>query len=244
MPTSVNSAKPVILEIEGLVAGYSTVPILHGVDLDVREGEMVAVVGPNGAGKSTLLKAILGFLPVTEGRLSVNNWSALHRRPEELSAHGVGYLPQVGNVFPSLTVAENLRMGVYAAPKSFDSRCAAVLPLFPGLSVMLGRRAGVLSGGERTMLGLARALMSAPQILLLDEPSSGLAPKIVSQVWEKLVELRLSGIALLVVEQRAKDILALADRGAVLVGGRVVKAGPCQEWTLDEVGHLFLQHAS
>jgi ABC-type branched-subunit amino acid transport system ATPase component len=233
-----------LLEVTDLVAGYGSVPIVRGVDLAVTEATTVAIVGPNGAGKSTLLKAILGLVPAMSGRVTVGGWTPARRRPEALIAHGVGYLPQVGNVFPSLTVAENLRMGVYIAPRSFGQRSETVLSLFPTLKSMMNRRAGVLSGGERTMLGLARALMSDPRLVLLDEPSSGLAPKVVGQVWDKLRELRAAGIALLVVEQRARDILQLADEAYVLVAGTVARSGPCRDWSLDELGELFLRAAA
>ena len=230
-----------VLEVCELTSGYGGVPVVRGVDLRVTEGHTIAVVGPNGAGKSTLLKSVLGLVPAVSGRVIVGGAELSRRRPEVLIGHGVGYLPQVGNVFPSLSVVENLRMGCYIAPRKFAERAETVLKLFPNLKTMMSRRAGVLSGGERTMLGLARALMSDPRVVLLDEPSSGLSPKIVGQVWEKLAELRASGIALLVVEQRARDILKIADEGYVLVAGRVVQSGPCQTWTMDDLGELFLR---
>ena len=233
------------MDVRGVIAGYGQNPVVHGIDLHIDASELVAIVGPNGAGKSTLLKAILGITRLFEGTIVVDGRDIAGLTTDEIARHGVGYIPQGNSVFPSLTVRENLELGAYQKPRQTKERIAEVLELVPELSAMLKRRAGVLSGGERTMLGIGRALMARPTLLLLDEPSSGLAPRIVTTLWTHLERLRQRGIPMLIVEQRTADILHIADRGYVLVNGRVSLHAPAQT-LLEEVdlAKVFLQAGS
>lgn len=232
-----------MLTVEHLQAGYSQVPVVMDGDLRVDESEVVAVVGPNGAGKSTILKSVCGITRILGGDIRFDGRSLVGLRTDEVSRLGIGYVPQGHSVFRSLTVSENLKMGAYQAPRTTQHRLKVVLSLFPELVPLLRSPAGVLSGGERTMVSVARALMGEPRMLLLDEPSSGLAPKGVAALWEHLHRLRDTGISMLIVEQRTRDVLELADRGYVLVSGRTVLAATARQ-LLQEVnlGEIFLQH--
>ncbi|HXG42212.1 MAG TPA: ABC transporter ATP-binding protein [Dehalococcoidia bacterium] len=218
-----------VLEVRELVAGYGEVEVLHGVSLRVAEGEMVAVIGPNGAGKSTLMKAIVGLVPPRAGRVLLRGQDITGLPAEQVVARGVCYVPQADNVFPSLTVRENLEMGAYLVPKQARARMERAFALFPELAHRRHERAGRLSGGQRQMLALARALMLEPQVLLLDEPSAGLAPRMVELVFAKVREINATGTAVLMVEQNAREALKLAHRAYVLAMGQNRLEGAAQE---------------
>jgi branched-chain amino acid transport system ATP-binding protein len=210
-----------LLSAEDLVAGYVPgVDILTGCNLELGDGEIVGVIGPNGAGKSTLVKAIFGLVPVRSGRVTLRGDDITFATPHALVGRGVGYVPQVGGVFPSLTVAENLEMGLYLRPKIWKPRFAAVAELFPLVRERPKQRAGSLSGGERQMVAMARALMNEPQVLLLDEPSAGLSPIFQDEVFDRVSEINGVGVSIIMVEQNARRCLELAHRGFVLDQGR------------------------
>jgi len=231
-----------LLEVEGLRAGYTEeVDILNGVSVQVGEGEIVAIIGPNGAGKSTLLKAIFGVLKPREGRVTFSGEDITGVPPEVIVRKGMGYVPQVQNVFPSLTVQENLEMGAFVREDDFSARLEELYRMFPDLERRRGERVGRLSGGQRQMVALARALMLDPKLLLLDEPSAGLSPAMVSVVFEKIKEINEAGVAILIVEQNAKEALRLSDRAYVLAMGKNVLSGPGEELLEnEEMGRLYL----
>jgi neutral amino acid transport system ATP-binding protein len=211
-----------VLSTEELVAGYvAEVDILSGVSIEVAEGEMVTIVGPNGAGKSTLIKTIIGLLAPRSGRVVIRGTDVAGRRPHQIVGVGVGYVPQINNVFPSLTVQENLELGL-TTRSSLDrnDRLATMYSLFPRLGERRRQAAGTLSGGERQMVAMARTLMPSPDILLLDEPSAGLSPQFVDVTFEKISEINQSGVTILMVEQNARRALAISHRGYVLDLGR------------------------
>jgi len=210
-----------------VVAGYDRSPVVHGVSVLVHPGEVVSVVGPNGSGKSTLLKAIVGVVEVMSGQVFVGEREITGVPAEEIARLGVGYVPQVDDVFAPLTVRENLEMGGYLLrAREVPGRIEYVLDVFPQLERMLTRRAGKLSGGERKMLAMGRALMLEPGLVVLDEPTANLAPIIASAVLEQHVrQLAQTGASVLVVEQRAKAVLEISDRTYVLGGGRLRMEG-------------------
>jgi ABC-type branched-subunit amino acid transport system ATPase component len=231
-----------LLEVDGLEAGYGDVVVLHGVSLRVAAGELVCIVGPNGAGKSTLLKAVYGLVRRSSGSIRLAGEEIGDERPDRLTRRGLNLVPQIDNVFPSLTVRENLKVGVLGAPKS--ERAAAlerVHELFPLLRERSRQRAGTLSGGQRKLVALARALVTSPRLLLLDEPSAGLAPQAVDVVFAKLAEINELGIGVVIVEQNARRALALADTGYVLDMGRNAFSGPGEALLHDQkVAALYL----
>lgn len=210
------------MNVSNLVAGYvPEVNILTGLDLKLEAGEIVTVVGPNGAGKSTLLKVMFGILRPREGSISFNGRRIDALQPHQVVRLGMGYVPQLENVFPSLTVEENLDIPArYLQHSDRQRRMDSMYELFPPLKPARHKPAGLLSGGQRQMLAMARALVPDPQLLLLDEPSAGLAPDYVDLVFQKIVDIRKSGVTILVVEQNARRALALSDRGYVLELGR------------------------
>ena len=208
-----------VLEATGIVAGYGEVEILHGVSVSIGHGEMVAVIGPNGAGKSTLLKAMFGLIPTSSGRVQLNGTDITNQPPDRIVKRGMSYVPQTENVFPSLSINENLEMGGFTRHEGLSDRLERVYALFPDLAHRRGDLAGKLSGGQRQMLALARALMLDPDVLLLDEPSASLSPKMVESLFEKIGEINSSGTAILLVEQNAKEALSLSDRAYVLATG-------------------------
>ena len=219
-----------LLIADGVVAGYVPgVDILRGVDLTLADGELVGIIGPNGAGKSTLVKAIFGLVPVREGLVTLRGDDISNLAAHELVALGVGYVPQRANVFPSLTVEDNLRMGLYLDPKAWDERLAAVVEIFPLLTDRSEQRAGFLSGGERQMVAIGRALMMDPSVLLLDEPSAGLSPANQDLVFERVRGIADSGVSVMMVEQNARRCLQIADRAYVLDQGRNAHTGPGRE---------------
>ncbi len=213
-------AEPQIV-IEEVVAGYvPRVNILNGVNLVLTPGELVGIIGPNGAGKSTMLKALFGLIPVREGRVMFEGEDISNLPAHELVERGIGYVPQVQNVFSTLTVEENLEMGVFLRPKKMKERLEVVTGMFPRLGERLKQRAGSLSGGERQMLALGRALMMEPKVLLLDEPSAGLSPALQDQVFIRAKEINRIGVSIIMVEQNARRCLQICDRGYVLDQGR------------------------
>jgi ABC-type branched-subunit amino acid transport system ATPase component len=211
-----------LLRAEGLTAGYGKVPILHGVTLEVRMGEMVSVIGPNGAGKSTALKTIVGFVHAASGRVTFDGKEITGLRPDQVLLRGLAYVPQGRIVFPQMTVLENLEMGAYIERDGSRVRQALerVYTLFPILAERRTQKAGTLSGGEQQMVAIGRALMTRPKLIVLDEPSLGLSPKFVSLIFDTLVQMKGAGYTLMVVEQNAARVLAVADRGYVLELGR------------------------
>lgn len=232
-----------LLEVSGLIAGYvPEVNILSGIDLTLRRGEIVTVVGPNGAGKSTLLKVMFGLLRPRQGSVRFKGDRIDALLPHQVARRGMGYVPQLENVFPSLSVEENLDIparGLGRAER--HRRTEALYELFPPLRPARRRPAGLLSGGQRQMVAMARALVPEPELLLLDEPSAGLAPEYVELVFKKILEIRKSGVTILIVEQNARRALALSDRGYVLELGRNRFEGPGQELLKNEtVIELYL----
>jgi ABC-type branched-subunit amino acid transport system ATPase component len=213
-------AADALLRADELVAGYLPgVNILNGANLYCREGELVGIIGPNGAGKSTLLKAIFGLVKISEGRVHFKDRDVTNSRADKLVADGIGYVPQTNNVFPSLTISENLEMGTYQRPKQFKQRFDVVAELFPTLATRRNQRAGSLSGGERQMVAMGRALMMEPSVLLLDEPSAGLSPALQDEVFVQTKRINSTGVSVVMVEQNARRCLQICDRGYVLDQG-------------------------
>ena len=216
-----------LLEARDLRAGYvPAVDILHGVSIQVGVGEIVTIIGPNGAGKSTLLSVILGFLQPHDGQVTFDGDEVTGARPHELARRGVGFVPQTDNVFPTLTVRENMEMGGYRCTSSeLDERIGQLEERFPLLAERRGERAGSLSGGQRQLLAMGRALVSSPRLLCLDEPSAGLAPIFVERIFEAIAQLRDDDVTVLMVEQNARMALSISDRGYVLDMGRNAHEG-------------------
>lgn len=231
-----------LLIADGVVAGYLPgVDILRGVDLTLGDGELIGIIGPNGAGKSTLVKAIFGLVPVRKGLVTLRGNDISNLPAHELVALGVGYVPQRENVFPSLTVEDNLRMGLYLEPKAWDRRLAAVVEIFPLLADRSDQRTGYLSGGERQMVAIGRALMMDPSVLLLDEPSAGLSPANQDLVFERIRGIANSGVSIIMVEQNARRCLQIADRAYVLDQGQNAHTGPGRDLLHDpKVIDLYL----
>jgi branched-chain amino acid transport system ATP-binding protein len=210
-----------LLVADTLIAGYvPEVNILNGCDIRLAEGELVGIIGPNGAGKSTLLKAVFGLIPVREGTVHLRGEDITGFSAHELVSRGIGYVPQNNNVFPKLTVQENLEMGLYLRPKRFADRFEAVCDLFPLLGERRKQRAGSLSGGERQMVAMGRALMMEPSVLLLDEPSAGLSPVFQDEVFIRCAQINRAGVSILMVEQNARRCLEICHRGYVLDQGK------------------------
>ena len=223
------SGKP-LLEADGLVAGYLPgVNILNGCSLDLFPGEIVGVIGPNGAGKSTLLKAVFGLVEVRSGAVRLGGENITGLRPHELVALGIGFVPQTDNVFPRLSIQENLEMGVFQNPAMFAQRFEVVAELFPLLADRRHQRADGLSGGQRQMVAIGRALMMDPRIVLLDEPSAGLSPANQDQVFEQITRIATHEVSLVMVEQNARRCLEICDRGYVLDQGANAHTGTGQE---------------
>ena len=230
------------LEVRDVVAGYVRgLPVVHGASLEVAAGEVVTVIGPNGAGKSTLLKAIAGLVHTEAGRITLDGREITRLAPHEVVRAGVGYVPQTGNVFTTLTIHENLKVGGHLLRAELAERLERAYAQFPVLAEKRRARARTLSGGQRQMLAMARALMTDPRLLMLDEPTAGLAPKVVDEVFAQLRALAQGGVAVLMVEQRARAALAISDRGYVLAEGRNRIEGPARA-LLDnpEVAAAFL----
>ena len=230
-----------LLEVDGVSAGYGGLEIIHEVSLRVDAGEIVTIIGPNGAGKSTLLKAIFGLLSPTCGRIHFRDRDMTRASPPKMVAAGASFVPQTENIFPSLSIRENLEMGGYSRKDGVAARVREVLALFPDLAGRPGERASRLSGGQRQALAIARALMLDPVLLILDEPSASLAPALRQEVLGRICAIRDSGVAVVMVEQNAKEALAVSDRGCLIVGGRkVLEQGGPEMLANPDVGRLFL----
>lgn len=209
-----------LLEMNAVFGGYGGVDILNGVNLRVEDGEIIVVIGANGAGKSTAMKAIVGLVQIREGSVTFDGTDVTRKRPDEVARLRLCYVPQERNVFPSLTVQENLDMGAYLRKDDYSAQMGAVYEIFPPLKEKRSQEAGTLSGGQRQMVAMGRALMLDPRLLMLDEPTAGLSPKFTEQIFDKIKEINAHGVGILMVEQNARDSLALADRGYVLAMGR------------------------
>jgi ABC-type branched-subunit amino acid transport system ATPase component len=230
-----------LLRVEGVTTGYGEMEVLHNVSLEVGENEIVSIIGPNGAGKSTVMKAVFGLLKPWSGSIKFQGEEIGGLSPDRIVQKGLCYVPQVDNIFPSLTVEENLEMGAFILNGPLKERKERVYQLFPRLAERRRQRAGKMSGGERQMVAMGRALMLDPKLILLDEPSAGLAPLLVDMIFEKIKDINASGVAVLMVEQNARKSLELAHRGYVLANGENRIDGPGQELLNDpEVAHLYL----
>lgn len=231
-----------VIECNGIAAGYvKGLNILQGVDLIVNEKEIVSIIGPNGAGKSTLLKAIMGIINISGGRFFINGVEKTNTPTHQIVSEGVGYVPQVENVFPSLTIEENLEIGSWSVKDNIKQSISKIFDDFPMLKERQKDKAGNLSGGQRQILALARALVTSPSILLLDEPSAGLSPVAIKEVFEIVKEINSRGVAILLVEQNATRALNFSDRGYVLDQGRNAYQGKGQELLNDpRVVDLYL----
>lgn len=230
-----------LLTANSVVSGYGEMEILHEVSISIEEGEIVSLIGPNGAGKSTLIKTIFGLLPTWDGEIFVNGEDVTRLPAERLVKRGIAYVPQVENVFPTLTVDENLEMGAYLRNDNFRPQMDEVYHLFPDIADRRHTHAGKLSGGMRQMVAFGRALMLEPRILLLDEPSAGLAPLVVDLIFERIQDINEQGVTILMVEQNARQALACSHRGYVLVDGRNRLDGTGRELLEnEEIGRLFL----
>ena len=236
------NAEGAVLRVDDMRAGYTTdVDILTGLDFYVGDGELVGIIGPNGAGKSTLVKAIFGLVTVREGVVRLRGKDITNMRANKLVNAGVGYVPQNENVFPNLTIEENLQMGVFSKPKTFEQRWDHMVELFPALKERRKQRAGSLSGGERQMVAMARALMMEPSVLLLDEPSAGLSPVLQDEVFILAKRINRTGVSVVMVEQNARRCLQICDRGYVLDQGRNAYTGTGSELGNDpKVIELYL----
>ena len=231
-----------LLSIEKLEAGYEPgLPIVKGASLSVYPGEIVAIIGPNGAGKSTLVKAVAGLVPISAGRVLLGASDITHVAAHLLCGRGLAFVPQTDNIFVNLTIAENLELAAALQKVSAKTRLPELYALFPDLERQRKLLAGRLSGGQRQMLAIARALIRLPQVLMLDEPSAGLSPRLVAEVFETLRTIRAGGVTVLLVEQNVKAALAIADRVAVLVEGRERMVGTAAELKADaRIAELYL----
>ena len=231
-----------VIECNGIAAGYvKGLNILQGIDMIINEKEIVSIIGPNGAGKSTLLKAIMGIINISGGRFFIDGVEKTNTPTHQIVKEGVGYVPQVENVFPSLTIEENLEIGSWSIDTSTKQSISKIFDDFPMLKERRKDKAGNLSGGQRQILALARALTTSPKILLLDEPSAGLSPVAIKEVFEIVKEINSKGVAILLVEQNAKRALNFSDRGYVLDQGRNAYQGKGQELLNDpRVVDLYL----
>lgn len=244
-PTDVHRGAPQgdpLLHADDLVAGYLPgVNILQGCSLVLHPGELVGIIGPNGAGKSTLLKALFGLVTIREGSLTLGGEEITNERADSLVRRGVGFVPQNNNVFPNLSIEENLQMGVYQTPSRYNERVDAVIELFPELGKRRRQRAGALSGGERQMVAMGRALMAEPSVLLLDEPSAGLSPVRQDEAFLRTRRINATGVSVVLVEQNARRALQICDRAYVLDQGRNAYSGPGRELMNDpKVIELYL----
>jgi branched-chain amino acid transport system ATP-binding protein len=233
MSDQLMSGEPYLV-INDLTAGYGGPPIIEGISLEARPGAITAIVGPNGAGKSTLMKAIAGVIRPSRGEIRVCGQATTGLAADKLVQRGMAYVPQVANVFPSLTVLENLEMGAYTRKSGVKARVEELYALFPDLRLAARRPARTLSGGQRNMLAMARGLMSSPKVLLVDEPTAGMAPKFESAVWEHIIQVRQTGVAVVVVEQNTRRTLTHADWAYVLVLGKNRLSGPPAQLLDDE----------
>jgi branched-chain amino acid transport system ATP-binding protein len=231
-----------LLTVSGIVAGYTSADhILKGLDFTVEPGEIVCIIGPNGAGKSTLLKTVAGLLVPSEGSITLQGKTVAGLPPPDLARLGIAYVPQENNVFPTMTVRENLEMGGYVDPKQIPRRMDEAMQRFPVLGRKRRQAARTLSGGERQLLAMGMALMVAPVLLLLDEPSAGLSPKAAEELFAQIHSINQGGLAVALVEQNANEALAIADRAYVLVDGRNGATGVASTLAADpEIRRIFL----
>ncbi|MEY2989838.1 MAG: hypothetical protein RLZZ163_754 [Actinomycetota bacterium] len=238
----ISEALGALVRADQLFAGYFPgVNILNGADLYAKDGELVGIIGPNGAGKSTLLKAIFGLVHINKGVVLLRDEDITNLRADQLVRRGVGFVPQTNNVFPSLTIEENMEMGAFQDPKSFNERFDKVVDLFPTLGERRKQRAGSLSGGERQMVAMGRALMMEPSVLLLDEPSAGLSPALQDEVFVRVREINKTGVTVIIVEQNARRCLQIVDRGYVLDQGKNAYTGTGRDLANDpKVVELYL----
>lgn len=234
---------PPILEVKDLVAGYGKLHVLQGISISLCDGEIVALIGPNGSGKSTLIKSIVGLAKVFSGSILYKGANILDFRTDRLANLGIGYIPQLSNIFTSLTVEENLEIGAYARKerRSLKEDMENVYELFPELKERRKERGENLSGGERQMLALARALMGRPKVLLLDEPTASLSPKNTAAIFQCLLRIRDAGTSILIAEQNALKVLENSDRCYLLVAGKCIAEGPSDEILGNkDIGRLYL----
>ncbi len=231
-----------LLVVDDVYGGYvPEVNILQGVSIEVQRGELVAIIGANGAGKSTLARAVFGLMKLSQGRILFNDRSIGGLAPEELVGLGMGYVPQIANVFPSLTVRENLEVGAFMNQGNVKAKRQEIYDIFPVLARRHNQKAGTLSGGERQMLAMGRALMMSPQLLILDEPSAALSPILVKEIFDLISRINRQGTAILLVEQNARQALAIADRGYVMDTGKVAYTNTGKALLADpKVGELYL----
>jgi len=238
-PQASRAEQPIVSATD-VVSGYGDLQVLFGVDIEVYPGELVMIFGPNGSGKSTFIKTIAGIQPAWNGTVHINAADITAVPAEDRASYGLGYVPQTDNVFPNLSVAENLTIGGLAGRDDGDRR-AHILELFPELAERLGQRASTLSGGQRQMLAMGRALMADPDVLLIDEPSAGLAPDLVDRVFEHITSVVDAGTAVLMVEQNVRAGLEISDRGYALDGGENRFAGPADELLdNDQIRDLYM----
>lgn len=230
-----------VLELDDVVGGYGETQILHGVSLKVEPGEIVAIIGPNGAGKSTAMKAVFGLLRLSSGRVRLAGEDITNTPPDQVVKKGVCYVPQTANIFPTLTVQENLEMGAYVRSDDIRPTLNEIYDMFPDLVAKRHQQAGTLSGGQRQMVAMGKALMLEPKILLVDEPTAGLSPKIRGDIFKIVKSINAAGTPILMVEQNAKQALAIAARGYIMVDGRNrLEDSGSNLLANEEVGKMFL----
>ena len=233
-----------ILEVSDLVTGYGEAEIVHGVNLEVGSGEMVTVIGPNGAGKSTLMKSVFGLIDCWEGGVRIDGTDVTSYRPDEITRVGASYVPQRENVFPNLTVRENLEMGAYIDEEVSENAYGEVYERFPILKERRNQKVGRMSGGQRQMVAMGAGLMIDPVLLLVDEPSAGLAPDLVGEMFERIRRIREDGTSILMVEQNARQALRYSDRGYVLDQGENAFEGPGEDLLeSEEIEEMYLGRA-
>ena len=230
-----------LLEVKDIIAGYGEIDILNNISIELREKEIVSIIGPNGAGKSTLLKTIFGLLTPKRGSIKFQKDEITRLSPDRIVRKGMGYVPQVENVFPSLTVHENLEMGAFIRTDDYGGKLDEIYALFPMLLNRKTDRVGKLSGGMRQMVAMGRALMLDPKILLLDEPTASLSPLLVGMIFEKIIDINKTGVTIMIVEQNARETLKISNRGYVLVMGRKVFEDSGEALLEnEEIGKLYL----
>jgi branched-chain amino acid transport system ATP-binding protein len=226
---------------ENMTGGYGAADILHGCTIEARPGEITVIVGPNGAGKSTAMKAVFGMLALRAGRVSLGGEDITRLSPQDRVARGMAFVPQTANVFPSMSVEENLEMGAFLRRDDFRGTMEQVFALFPVLRQKRRQAAGELSGGQRQQVAVGRALMTEPKVLMLDEPTAGVSPIVMDELFDRIIEVARTGITILMVEQNARQALEIADRGYVLVQGRNAFTGTGRELLADpDVRRSFL----
>jgi len=230
-----------LLTVDTITSGYGDMEVLHEVSVELDTGEIVTIIGPNGAGKSTLMKTIFGLLKPTGGKILFDGKNITGLPPDQIVRLGMAYVPQVDNVFPSLTAQENLEMGAFILTRNFSDRMDDIYGLFPLLKERKRQRVGRMSGGERQMVAMGRALMLNPKLILLDEPSTALAPNLAAMIFDRITAINQTGVAILIVEQNAKESLRLSDRGYVLASGRKRFEDTGKNLlTNKEIGELYL----